>query len=738
MQRALAIALLLGATSCQHAAPAREGAAAALSPSQRALAIADALVDQSLADSPAALARLRPPGARHDALPDQSLAAEAARDRREDAWLAELRALQPQTLSATAQHAHDLALALLEARVAQRICQRELWPVSQVGPALLVNLADAALAQPLETPELRAQALTRWALFPRAVDDEIAALRAGLARGVTAPRVVVDHVLAQLATLIAAPDAELPFASPAFHADDEAFRARFLALVARDVRPALARYRDFLRDTYAPRARASIAMSDGPGGRGCYEASLLLQTTLEITPEEVHARGHAALAEIEAEIAAISARSFGGIAPRELLTKLRSDPAFLYRDEAHLMRVGQAAMDRAWAALPRAFTFLPRSRAILEPIPAFQAKTAAAHYLQAALDGSKPAAYRVRTFAPEKQSWATGENTAFHEIVPGHHLQIALANEREDLPRIARLMFRSGFTEGWALYAERVADELRLYSSDADRLGMLNGRAWRAVRLVVDSGMHALGWNRERALTFMLEHTALSPDQAAQEIDRYIARPAQATAYLLGYQEIAALREEAELTLGARFDLREFHEIVLGGGSTTLPLLRARVSEWLAETRGAGEPSPLRSAAPLLDLRDARGERTECTKGPEATAYRARLEAALVASWRHDAIFGYAEPAIARVSFAREPELRAIEHSRASVADAARASLAAFLTEAPPPCLRGSEAQLVVLVPWSTDLRSGVAADEREPSEEATSRFRVEELPIREAPPQRN
>jgi uncharacterized protein (DUF885 family) len=606
MRRGFAIGLVLVAASCQQAGlPAAEAKRAAPAPpAARVLAIADAIVDEALVNSPATLARLRPPGARHDALPDQSLAAEAARDRREDAWRAQLRATPRHALAdPAALHAYDLALDLLEARAAQRVCERELWSVSQVGPALLVNLGDAALAQPLESAELRAQALARWAQFPRAVDDEIAALRTGLARNISAPRVVVDHVLAQLATLLAAPDTELPFASPAVRASDETFRAQFLALVAHDVRPALARYRDFLRDQYAPQARAAIAMSDAPGGRVCYEATLRLQTTLAISPEEVHARGHAALAEIEAEIRAISARSFGGLPPHELLARLRSDPAFLYRDEAHLMRVGQAAMDRAWAALPRAFNALPRARAILEPIPAFQAKTAAAHYLQAALDGSAPAAYRVRTFAPERQSWATGENTAFHEIVPGHHLQIALANERSDLPRIARLLFRSGFTEGWALYAERLADELALYSSDADRLGMLNGRAWRAVRLVVDSGMHALGWSRERALAFMLEHTALSPDQAAQEIDRYIARPGQAAAYLLGYQELLALRGDSERALGSRFDLREFHDVVLGSGSTTLPLLRARVEAWLASAQLA--PRASKRSRTLRDSRRA-------------------------------------------------------------------------------------------------------------------------------------
>jgi uncharacterized protein (DUF885 family) len=220
---------------------------------------------------------------------------------------------------------------------------------------------------------------------------------------------------------------------------------------------------------------------------------------------------------------------------------------------------------------------------VLEPIPAFQERTAAAHYLQAALDGSQPAAYRVRLYEPTRQSWAIGESTAFHEIVPGHHLQIALANENAELPEIARFLFTSGFSEGWALYAEQLADELGLYSGPADRLGMLSNRAWRAVRMVVDPGLHVLGWERERAIEFLLAHTALSPEQAAQEIDRYIAWPGQAPSYLLGYEEILALRREAEQRLGERFDLRAFHDTVLGSGGATLPMLQQRVRDWLAE-----------------------------------------------------------------------------------------------------------------------------------------------------------
>ena len=571
-----------GSREPASSAPAPEASAAA-TPRERALAVADALVDDALAHRPASVARLRPPGARHDALPDASLAHEAQRDAREDAWLAELRALDRSELAASdARIAYELARSWLEARTAQRVCRGELWGVSQMG-GWHVDLADAALAQPVETPELRAQALARWAQLPRYVEQQNAALREGISRGYVAPRLVVDHVLAQLATLLASPDDALPYASPAFRSDDAAFRAEYLALVAHAVRPALARHHAFLRDEYARYARSNIAASESPGGRACYEAALLFSTTLAISPEEVHARGLAAVEEVEREMAAIAERSFRGMTVREMLEAIRSDAKYAYRDEAHLMSVGQAAMDRAWAALPRAFERLPRARARLEPIPAFQARTAAAHYLQAALDGSSLAAYRVRTFEPAKQSVASGESVAFHEVVPGHHLQIALANENEALPRIARLLFRSGFTEGWALYAERLADELGLYTDDVARLGMLNARAFRAVRMVVDTGMHALGWSRERAIAFMREHTALPDSQIAQEIDRYIARPAQATSYLLGYQEIVALRSAAEQRLGALFDVRAFHEVVLGSGSTTLPLLRDRVEAWVRD-----------------------------------------------------------------------------------------------------------------------------------------------------------
>ncbi len=557
--------------------------AVAEDPDARVRAITDAITDDALADAPARTALLRPPGADYGSLPDHSLAGVAARYERQDRWLAELSAIDPAKLGdASVRLAYDFARSRLEDGQRLRVCRPELWRVSQMGNTWLVELADAALAQPIETPELRKQALARAAALPHYVDDQIAALEAGLAAGYSSPRLVVDLVISQLDRLLASADEDLPFASPALRSEDADFRGEYLAVVAHDTRPILARYRAYLVEKYAPRARASIAASALPDGPACYRAALRWSTTLDIAPEEVHARGLAALAEVEAQMRVVAGRSFGGKPLPELLVQLRSDPQYLYRDKEQVLQIADRALTRAWAALPKAFARLPRSRAVLEPIPSFQEKTAAAHYLQAALDGSRPGAYRVRLYAPTQQSWISGESTAFHEVVPGHHLQIALANENEALPKLLRLMFTSGFSEGWGLYAEQLSDELGLYSSDAARLGMLNARAWRAVRMVVDSGMHALGWERQRAVDFLLAHTALSQDQAAQEIDRYIAWPGQAPSYLLGYQEILGLRREAVRALGPRFDLRAFHEAVLGSGSSTLPMLRERVRAWIA------------------------------------------------------------------------------------------------------------------------------------------------------------
>jgi uncharacterized protein (DUF885 family) len=445
---------------------------------------------------------------------------------------------------------------------------------------LLTRLADVAFAQPVGTPDLRAQALARFSLVPGAVDRHIANLREGIRLGYLQAQVNVRQVMEQAERLTQTPAEESPFFNPAERDGDPEFRAKMKGLVEQTVAPSLRRYHDFLESEYLPRARNAFGVSANPRGDECYRATIRYSTTLPLEPKQVHEAGLAELAHIEGEMKALSAKSFGGTDLPTLLDRFKNSPEYRYRDAAAIVSQAKDAIARAKAAVPRAFGLLPTADVVVEPIPKFQERTAAAHYLRAALDGSRPGTYRIRLYQPEEQSVIPGESTAFHETIPGHHLQLDIATHRDN-PRIAQLLFNSGFSEGWALYAERLADELGLYSNDAERFGMLTTAAFRACRLVLDTGIHAFGWDRDRAIAFLLDHTAMPKSQATQEVDRYISWPGQATAYMTGYLEIMQLRAQAEKALGSRFDLRAFHDQVLGAGTVPLPVLAARLEAWV-------------------------------------------------------------------------------------------------------------------------------------------------------------
>lgn len=586
--RPFLLSLFVGLSISACGAPASPPAPsprAAAAPLAEALAVADAIVEDQLAHSPDLEALLRLPGTRYDHFPDDSLAEHAARDALEDGWRARLAAIDPKALGASpAALAYDIANETLAARHQARICRFELWSVRQLG-GFQVQLADLAQSQPTGTPDLRAQALARFGKMPRYVATQIANLREGLRLGYAQNEGNVRQVIEQLDRLTTGGPEASPLFAPAASDPDPAFRASWRALVERELTPALVRFRDFLRDEYLPHARKAFGVAANPAGAECYRASIRLYTTVPLDAKAIHESGLAELAHLEQEMTALSAKSFGGAPVRSLLERFGHEPAYLHKDAADVTALATAAVTRAQAALPRVFGILPTAEVVIEPIPRFQERTAAAHYRPAAIDGSRPATYRIRLYEPEKTSIILGESTAFHETIPGHHLQINIANARRENPRIARFIFNSGFGEGWALYAERLADELGLYSNDASRMGMLSNAAWRACRLVVDSGIHAFGWDRERAIALMLEHTAMSPAQAAQEVDRYISWPGQATSYMTGYLEIARLRAEATRALGARFDLRQFHDRVLENGSVPLPVLRRRIEAWVAAKR---------------------------------------------------------------------------------------------------------------------------------------------------------
>jgi uncharacterized protein (DUF885 family) len=563
--------------------PADEAAA-------RALAIADAVVDDQLAHAPEAVTQLRIPAARYDWWDDESPAEVARVEARQDAQLAGLASIDRARLGdSSAGLAYDIAKETLESRRQARVCRLELWGTLRPLGNLLTRLADTAEAQPVGTPDLRAQALSRFSRVPALLDTHVANLREGMRSGYLQADVNVRQLLEQTERLAQASAESSPFYEPAERDGDPEFRAKMKTLIAESIAPAIRRYHDFLETEYLPHARKAIGVSANPRGNECYLAEVRLSTTLALTPKEVHESGLAELARVEAEMKALSVRSFGGADLATLRDRFRSSPEYLHHDADSVMRQAKDTIARARAAMPRAFGILPPADVVVEPIPKFQERTAAAHYLRAALDGSRPGTYRIRLYKAEEQSTVLGESTAFHEAIPGHHLQVDIAMTRADNPRAAKFLFNSGYGEGWALYAERLADELGLYSSEAARFGMLSNAAWRACRLVVDSGIHAFGWDRDKAITYLLDHTAMPRTQAAQEVDRYISWPGQATSYMTGYLEIHRLRAEAEKTLGARFDLRAFHDRVLGGGTVPLPVLRARVEDWI---RGGGRAMP--------------------------------------------------------------------------------------------------------------------------------------------------
>jgi uncharacterized protein (DUF885 family) len=289
---------------------------------------------------------------------------------------------------------------------------------------------------------------------------------------------------------------------------------------------------------------------------------------------------------IQQQMRVIARRSFGTDDVPALLRRLTTDAEFTFQSEADVLAHTRSAVDRARAALPRWFGRIPDAEVIVRPFPAFQERTGGGLYTAAAADGSYAATYELGTHAPEKLSRAGMEATAFHETWPGHHLQIALAAEAESLHPIVRYMFSSGFVEGWALYTERLSEEMGLYSSDLDRLGLLSNEAMRAARLVVDPGLHVLGWSRSDAIRYLMEHTTESEEAATYEVDRYISGPGQAVSYLLGRLEISRLRQLAEERLGKRFDISDFHDRLLEDGSITLSVLQQKIERWVESEDG--------------------------------------------------------------------------------------------------------------------------------------------------------
>jgi uncharacterized protein (DUF885 family) len=317
---------------------------------------------------------------------------------------------------------------------------------------------------------------------------------------------------------------------------------------------------------------------------------ILRHTSLDLSPEEIHDRGLREVHRITAEMRELGRRVLDTDDLETIHRLLREDPALHFTTRDEVQAKAEEALRRAEKAAPEWFGFLPQARCrVVRMEPHEEKNSTIAYYFQPAADGSRPGSYYINTYAPATRPRYEAEALAFHEAVPGHHLQIAVAQELEGLPEFRRHSGVTAYIEGWGLYTERLCDEMGLYSGDLDRIGMLSYDSWRACRLVVDTGMHALGWSRQDAIDYMLANTVLAENNIVNEVDRYITWPGQALAYKIGQQEILRLREGARERLGDRFDIKGFHDAVLGEGAVDLRTLDAIVKRWVQDVEDGTE-----------------------------------------------------------------------------------------------------------------------------------------------------
>jgi uncharacterized protein (DUF885 family) len=364
-------------------------------------------------------------------------------------------------------------------------------------------------------------------------------------------------------------------------------RAELRGVVEEEVRPAYRRMAGVLKDRLLPVARDDehCGLSWlGDDGAAIYATLVSHHTTLDLPPDEIHAIGMAEVTEkLPAEYAEVGGRLFGLTDPAAVLDRLRTDPALRYSTGEEIMADAREAFQAAKAMMGDWFGRLPQSDCAIEEVPAFLAPDSpSAYYFPPAGDGSRGGTYYVNTHAPEDKARYETASIAFHEAIPGHHLQLAIATELTDVPRFRRFsLANTAYVEGWGLYSERLAEDMGLYRNDMERIGMLAADSIRACRLVVDTGLHALGWTRRQAIDFMAANTPVSVEEVTVEVDRYIGMPAQALAYKLGQREILRLRESSRAQLGDRFDIRGFHDAVLTSGAVRLPILGDLVGAWV-------------------------------------------------------------------------------------------------------------------------------------------------------------
>jgi uncharacterized protein (DUF885 family) len=497
---------------------------------------------------------------------------------------AEARAIPVEGLSTEERITRDMLVVVAELSIEEDDQHlHELRVVDQMsGPQQL--LPQLTQFQPADTPERLEAFLARLHAYPEFMAANADILRDGLASGLTAPRIVAERTIAQIERMLAVP-IEQAIVPSMVKVASETDRETVRDAVWEHVYPADLRFLETLRGAYLAATREDPGIWSAPNGDAIYHTAIRSWTTLDLDPQAVHDIGLAELEAIETERREISSAAGFGDDTAAYRASLDADPANTPNTKAELVERATEDIERAMAAAPRFFGVLPRAGCEVRPVEEYKEKDAPfAYYYPPAPDGSRPGIYYANGYDLSSRKYTKLASTTFHEAAPGHHFQIALEMENPRLNVFRRLGARAvggAYVEGWGLYSERLADEMGLYRNEGERFGMLDAQAWRAARLVVDTGLHALRWPRQRSIDFLLA-AGLSETDAVIETDRYICWPGQALTYKIGQREIERLRRELTARDGSHFDLKAFHDAVLGHGSLPLATLARELPNWVA------------------------------------------------------------------------------------------------------------------------------------------------------------
>lgn len=520
---------------------------------------------------------------------------EATRQRAER-YLASLTPIDRNELDTEHQLTYDVFRWNLDNTLRGQAHPAHLAPLNQFFnfTASFAQMGSGRGLHPFRTVKNYDDFLSRISGFTNALDTAIANMRRGMATGIVQPRVLMERVLPQLAAhVVSAPDSSI-FYGPirnmpeSFSPEDRArLAAAYETAIREQLVPGFSRLHDFIRDEYIPAARSTVGLSVLPAGMAWYQHLVRSSTTTDLTPDQIHQIGLSEVARIHREIDGVRGQvGFQGTLA-EFLRHLQTDPRFRYTTREEMLADYRAAQARIDPLTDRLFDVKPKANYEIRPVEEFRERSASGGSYQAASpDGTRPGIFYLNTYDPPSRPRYRMESLLLHEGSPGHHFQITIQRELEHLPRIRRFGGFTAYAEGWGLYAESIGRELGVYTDPYQYYGALAGELWRAIRLVLDTGIHATGWTREQAIEYAQRNSSESDTQIISEVERFIAIPGQALAYKMGELKIRELRTRAEQALGARFDVKAFHRAILEDGALPLAVLEAKIDRWIERQRG--------------------------------------------------------------------------------------------------------------------------------------------------------